>query len=54
MATIVKTFRTKRDTQDWSRCTEDEMVCGVYIPAQCLGAYDAQSCPQALPERCYP
>lgn len=28
--TTVKTFRTKRDAEDWSRRTEDEMVCGVY------------------------
>ena len=26
-----KTFRTKRDAQDWARRTEDEMVRGVYI-----------------------
>ena len=30
--TAVKTFRTKRDAQDWARTTEDEMVRGVYIP----------------------
>ncbi len=29
--TAVKTFRTKRDAQDWARTTEDEMVRGVYI-----------------------
>jgi hypothetical protein len=29
--TSAKTFRTKRDAQDWSRRTEDEMVRGVYI-----------------------
>ena len=29
--TIAKTFRTKRDAQDWARRTEDEMVRGVYI-----------------------
>jgi len=28
---VAKTFRTKRDAQDWSRRTEDEMVRGVYI-----------------------
>jgi len=27
----IKTFRTKRDAQDWARHTEDEMVRGVYI-----------------------
>ena len=27
----VKTFRTKRDAEDWARRTEDEMVRGVYI-----------------------
>lgn len=29
--TTIKTFRTKRDAQDWARRTEDEMVRGVYI-----------------------
>lgn len=29
--TTSKTFRTKRDAQDWARRTEDEMVRGVYI-----------------------
>ena len=29
--TKIKTFRTKRDAQDWARRTEDEMVRGVYI-----------------------
>ena len=29
--TVAKTFRTKRDAEDWSRRTEDEMVQGVYI-----------------------
>jgi len=29
--TVVKTFRTKRDAEDWSRRTEDEIVRGVYI-----------------------
>lgn len=28
---VIKTFRTKRDAQDWARQTEDEMVRGVYI-----------------------
>lgn len=28
---VIKTFRTKRDAQDWARRTEDEMVHGVYI-----------------------
>jgi integrase len=27
----IKTFRTKRDADDWARRTEDEMVRGVYI-----------------------
>ena len=27
----IKTFRTKRDAQDWARRTDDEMVRGVYI-----------------------
>lgn len=27
----IKTFRTKRDAEDWSRATEDEMVRGLYI-----------------------
>ncbi len=29
--TVIKTFRTKRDAQDWARRTEDQMVRGVYI-----------------------
>lgn len=29
--TTSKTFRTKRDAQDWARRTEDEMVRGVFI-----------------------
>ena len=29
--TKAKTFRTKRDAEDWSRRTEDEMVRGIYI-----------------------
>ncbi len=29
--TIAKTFRTKRDAEDWARRTEDEMVRGVFI-----------------------
>ena len=29
--TKAKTFRTKKDAQDWARQTEDEMVRGVYI-----------------------
>jgi len=29
--TSIKTFRTKRDAQDWARRTEDEMVRGIYI-----------------------
>lgn len=29
--TTSKTFRTKRDAEDWSRRTEDEMVRGVYL-----------------------
>ncbi len=30
-STVAKTFRTKRDAEDWSRRTEEEMVRGVYI-----------------------
>ncbi len=29
--TTIKTFRTKRDAEDWARRSEDEMVRGVYI-----------------------
>ena len=29
--TAIKTFRTKRDAQDWARRIEDDMVRGVYI-----------------------
>ena len=37
--TVAKTFRTRRDAEDWGRQTEDEMVRGVHIqraPAQKL------------------
>jgi hypothetical protein len=30
-STTVKTFRTKRDAEDWARGNEDEMVRGFYI-----------------------
>ena len=30
-STTAKTFRTKRDAEDWARRTEDEMVRGIYI-----------------------
>lgn len=42
--TATKTFRTKRDAEDWSRRTEDEMVRGVYIqraPAERMTVADA-------------
>lgn len=29
--TTSKTFRTERDAEDWSRSTEDGMVCSLYI-----------------------
>lgn len=29
--TTAKTFRTKRDAEDWARRAEDEMVRGVYM-----------------------
>jgi len=40
----IKTFRTKRDAQDWARRTEDEMVRSVYIhraPSERLTLRDA-------------
>lgn len=30
----IKTFRLKRDAEDWARGVEDEMVRGIYIPRQ--------------------
>lgn len=42
--TATKTFRTKRDAEDWARRTEDEMVRGVYIqraPAERMTVADA-------------
>ncbi|MCG5499665.1 site-specific integrase [Ectothiorhodospira lacustris] len=42
--TATKTFRTKRDAEDWSRRTEDEMVRGVYIqraPSERMTVADA-------------
>ena len=29
--TVVKTFRLKRDAEDWARKTEDEIIRGVFI-----------------------
>jgi len=43
--TTAKTFRTKRDAEDWARRTEDEMVRGVYIQR---GPSERTSVEQAL------
>lgn len=29
---MAKTFRTKRDAEDWSRSTEDQIIRGIYVP----------------------
>jgi len=29
---VYKTFRTKRDAEDWARATEDEIIRGIYVP----------------------
>jgi len=29
--TVAKSFRTKRDAEDWSRAGEDDMVRGVFV-----------------------
>jgi hypothetical protein len=29
--TTIKTFRLKRDAEDWARRTEDEMVRGLFV-----------------------
>ncbi|MDH3643982.1 MAG: tyrosine-type recombinase/integrase, partial [Gammaproteobacteria bacterium] len=56
--TVIKTFRTKRDAQDWARRTEDEMVRGVYIDRaasertllrKALDRYEAEICPTKRP-----
>ncbi|MGH8550599.1 MAG: hypothetical protein ACRERU_18750 [Methylococcales bacterium] len=42
----IKTFRTRKDAQDWARRVEDEMVRGVYIdrmPAERMTLRDAMS-----------
>ena len=42
--TTTKTFRLKRDAEDWARTTEDEMVRGMYVkraPAEKLLFSDA-------------
>ena len=42
--TTSKTFRTKRDAEDWSRRTEDEMVRGLFIkrtPSEKMSIKDA-------------
>lgn len=53
--TTIKTFRTKRDAEDWARRTEDEMVRGVFIRrsthermtiAEALGRYEREIVPQ--------
>ena len=52
--TTIKTFRVKRDADDWARSTEDEMVRGLYIRrhsadsmmlAQALERYAAEVTP---------
>ena len=30
--TVSKTFRVKRDAENWGRKTEDEIIRGIYIP----------------------
>jgi len=30
--TVVKSFRIKRDAEDWARTTEDEIIRGIYVP----------------------
>jgi len=56
--TVIKTFRTKRDAEDWARRTEDEMVRGVYIDRaasermllkKALERYEAEVCPTKRP-----
>lgn len=56
--TNAKTFRTKRDAEDWARRTEDEMVRGVYIQRsgserltleKALGRYLAEVTPSKKP-----
>jgi len=32
--TIIKTFRIRRDAEDWARTTEDEIIRGIYVPRQ--------------------
>jgi hypothetical protein len=29
---IIKTFRVRRDAEDWARSTEDEIIRGIYVP----------------------
>ena len=29
---VYKTFRIKRDAEDWARVTEDEIIRGIYVP----------------------
>lgn len=43
--TTIKTFRIKRDADDWARSTEDEMVRGLYIRRQ---SADRMTLAQAL------
>ena len=51
--TTIKTFRIKRDADDWARSTEDEMVRGLYIrrhsaDSMMLAQAQAQAQAQAL------
>lgn len=42
--TVVKSFRIKRDAEDWARTTEDEIIRGIYVPrskSEKLGLADA-------------
>ena len=47
--TTIKTFRTKRDAEDWARRTEDEMVRGAYIQRAKLRTPDRRSSAETLP-----
>lgn len=42
--TVAKTFRTKRDAEDWARRTEDEMVRGVFIQRAAIVQCDQFTC----------
>lgn len=49
--TSVKTFRLKKDAEDWARRTEDEMVRGIFAQRAPAERMTLNAAPKTLPER---